>query len=506
MLKKRSSGLILSYLNAFLNIACGLYLSSFLLRQLGDVEYGLYQTINSFAGYLVLLEFGTGTVLARNISACRAKGADKEEIERNIATIWGITNLLTLVIIAFAVVFYFAIGEIYSNTLTPDQIVDSRKMFVFMIVFMIASFFSQTLNGIALSHEHYTFSSTVSVVKMVSRTLLLTVTILNWRSGIVIAAVDMVISATIAIYTYVFCQKSFGVRIGLRGFDKQILKASLPLCIAMFLQVIINQANSLVGKFVLGVMSGPRDVSLYSVSVYLFNMLSSLSTIPVSLYVPQVTRDVMSGLEGRKLTDSIISPCRLIVLASGTILFGFIACGKQFISIMYGEHYLLSWFMALILMVPMFINMSNALVLNILDAKNKRIVRSYILMITTALNVLMTIFGIKYFGIVAAAVATGFSTMIQVVIMNVYYQKAIGLHIMYLFKNILRGLVPAQIIGAIVGYLAGMVIENVYISFLISGGLFVVVSVGCYWMFGFNSSEKARAKSLISKFTRGKIS
>ena len=69
----RKAGIILSYTNTLLNMAVGLFLSAFLLRMLGDSEYGMYQTMSSFATYLVLLEFGTGTVMARNLSVCRSK-------------------------------------------------------------------------------------------------------------------------------------------------------------------------------------------------------------------------------------------------------------------------------------------------------------------------------------------------------------------------------------------------------------------------------------------------
>ena len=106
-MKKRNIGLALSYTNTFLNMIVGLFLSSFLLRQLGDTEYGIYQTIASFANYLVLLEFGTGTVMARNLSVCRSNGETQLQIEKNISTIWSITNILALVIAVVSVAFYF---------------------------------------------------------------------------------------------------------------------------------------------------------------------------------------------------------------------------------------------------------------------------------------------------------------------------------------------------------------------------------------------------------------
>ena len=81
-LKKRGIGIALSYTNTFLNMITGLFLSSFLIAQLGDESYGVYQSVSSFVNYLVLLEFGTGTIMSRNLAACKARGEGQEEIEK----------------------------------------------------------------------------------------------------------------------------------------------------------------------------------------------------------------------------------------------------------------------------------------------------------------------------------------------------------------------------------------------------------------------------------------
>ena len=504
MVKNRSMGLILSYINTFLSMICGLFLSSFLLRQLGDTDYGIYQTMSSFANYLVLLEFGTGTVLSRNLVASKTRGESKLQAEKNISTIWTIMSALAGLILLVSVAFYCAIPNIYANTLSGEQIVLGRNIFVLIVIFLLASFISQTLNGIALAYEHYTFSSAVSIVKLILRTGLLAALISGYRQAILIAVVDAGLGVAIAVFSYCYCRRAFKVKINFRNFDKMILKASLPLCLAIFLQAIVNQSNNIVGKFILGVMSGPEDVALYSVSLYVFGIFSSLSTIPVSMYVPQVTKTVLEGAEGLPLTKTLVQPCRLIVLISGSILFGFIACGRQFVEIVYGREYLLAWLMALLLIIPSFLNMSNAVVLNVLDAKNKRIIRSYILMATTALNLIMTIFGIKYFGIVAAAAATGIATLIQVIIMNIYYQKAIGIKVMYLFRNIYKGIIPYQTLGAIAGFAAGHFIHNVYIAFLVSGIVYVIVSFGGFLLLGKNKKEEDFMGKLFARLKCGR--
>lgn len=500
--KNRGLGIALSYTNTFLSMISGLFLSSFMLRQLGDTDYGVYQTMSSFANYLVLLEFGTGTVLSRNLSAARAQGNVKTEIEKNISTIWTITSALSLLILMVSGIFYASIDTIYAKSLTPQQIVDGRQMFALITVFLIASFMAHTLNGVVLAHEHYTYASTMAIIKLVTRLVLLVLLIGRFKQAVIICVVDAAINVLVVVYTFFYCQRNFGIKINFRHFDKAILHTSLPLCLALFLQTIVNQANNTVGKFVLGVMAGPKDVALYSVGLYIFSVFSSLSVIPVSAYVPQVTKDVVSGREGLDLTKTLVQPCRTIVLVSGSILFGFFACGRQFVSIVYGERYLLAWVIAIILTAPSFLNMSNAVVLNVLNAKNKRHVRSLLLMLTTALNIGMTIVGIRHYGILAAAAATGIATLLQVVMMNIYYSKAIKIKVGYLFRNIFAGILPFQLLGAVVGFAIGVWIPNIYAGFLCAGCTYVLVAFGGFWLLGKNDTERQMINKVFRKIMK----
>ena len=45
MHKRKSVGILISYTGIIVNMISGLVLSSFLLRVLGDVEFGLYQSV-----------------------------------------------------------------------------------------------------------------------------------------------------------------------------------------------------------------------------------------------------------------------------------------------------------------------------------------------------------------------------------------------------------------------------------------------------------------------------
>lgn len=501
-MKKRSLGLVLSYTNTFLNMIIGLFLSAFLLRQLGDTEYGIYQTISSFANYLVLLEFGTGTAMARNLSVCRSKGETQLQIEKNISTVWSITNFLAFIIAAISLAFYFSLDWIYARSLTGEQIANGKNIFIFITIYLIASFYVQTLNGIMLAYEDYTYSSSTSIIRLITRTLLLVVLLLNWKRAIIIALVDAALGLGLAVFGYIYATKRYKVKINFKNFDKIILKSSLPLCLALFLQTLINQANSNIGKFILGVSVGPEDVSLYSVGLYVYSIFSSLSTIPLSLYVPQVTKDVTSGKSGRELTDSLVQPSRLIVIVGGSVFFGFIAAGKQFVNIIYGEKYSLAWGIAIILIAPMFINMTIGIVINVLDALNKRLTRSLILLISAGANILLTVVLIKHIGIIGAALSTGACMLLQVMLLCIYYTKSIKINPFYLFYKAFKGILPYQVLGAAIGFAVGRFIPNVYLSFLVSGVVYVAVAFSGFLLFGRNAEEKDMINKLLNKFLK----
>ena len=69
-------GAILSYVLIFLNAAYGLFLTPYILGQIGEASYGVYKTISAFTSSLMVLDLGLGGTMMRYIAKYRA---DKEE-------------------------------------------------------------------------------------------------------------------------------------------------------------------------------------------------------------------------------------------------------------------------------------------------------------------------------------------------------------------------------------------------------------------------------------------
>lgn len=508
VVKKRSVGITLSYINTFLSMITGLVLSSYLLRMLGDTEYGLYQTVSSFSTYLVLLEFGTGTVMTRNISVClnnAEPGKRKEELDRIYSTVWIISLLLSCVMIAVSFVFYFNLGNIYANSMSADQVSYAQKILLILFAYIISNYLIQNINGMLLANEEYVFAKFLTLVKMLLRFLLLLGLIFFFRYGIVIAAVDMILSLLIFAISFIYAQKNYHLKISPCCFDKRVFVTSLPMCVALLLQVLTNQANNNVDKFVIGIMMSVESVALYSVVQFVFQMFSTIATIPVGMFLPEVSKNMAKKLSPAEFTKTLVYPCRLTVLICGSILCGFFAVGKQFIQLLYGADKTEAWLYALIIMVPMFVNMTNAVCINVLDIANKRLMRSLALTGTAVLNIVLTIVFIGQWGIVGAVIATAIALVIgNIIVVNIYYKRKFDIKIFYLFKEAYKGLLPFQVIAGAIAFITARFIPHPLFALAAGGVLYLAISFPLIYLFGLSPNEKQRIKGLKRRFLKKK--
>lgn len=490
-MNRKARGILLSYLNIFCSLGCGLFLSTYLLRVLGAKQYGLYQTITSFANYLILLEFGTGTVMTRNISMCRGRNASQEEIDRHVATIWSITNALTVVVVVAAAILYCNLSRIYHASLTADQIIEGKRIFLATVGYLIISYYCQTLNGVALAYERYSFSAVQRITRLLLRTGILTFLIALTHRALWIAVTDLIISGLIMLISLLYCSRQFRLCFRFGYLDRTILRDALPLCVAIFFQAIVNQANNNVDKFIIGIVLNPESVALYSIALFVFSIFSSLTTIPINIFAPQVGKDMSRGISKDVLMERLVAPCRLSAVVGGLIVFGFFAVGKQFIQLLYGADYLLAYPIALLLMAPMYLNMINGVMVNVLNVLNKRLVRSLTLLVTTVGNIVLTIFWIRRWGMLGAAAATAVCTIIgQVLLMNLYYALKLRIPVLRLFYRALKGILVWLVAAAVISKLLSQITMAPLWSFLFCGIVFVVVFIAGFLLFGATNAER----------------
>jgi O-antigen/teichoic acid export membrane protein len=123
-----------------------------------------------------------------------------------------------------------------------------------------------------------------------------------------------------------------------------------------------------------------------------------------------------------------------------------------------------------------------------------------VLILTTVLNIGLTVLWLPRWGVPGATLATALCAMIgPVIMMGIYYKVKIKIPVVWLYRHVLRGILVYLMLGCAAALGLGQLISNSLLSFFVCGVVFVAVSLGGYFTFGMTGEEKTAVWSFLHK-------
>ena len=192
-----------------------------------------------------------------------------------------------------------------------------------------------------------------------------------------------------------------------------------------------------------------------------------------------------------EFTEIFVKVGRLQFIIASFIVSAFVAFGRQFIALWAGPEYALSYYVALLIMIPVTIPLIQSTGLNILYALNKHGFRSVVYLGVAVVNVALTFMWVEKYGIIGASVATCLAYVVgNILIINWYYHKKIGIDIPLFWKNILQ-MSPVMVGMGVAAWfiLDKMIIDN-WLVFFTAALIYAVLYFVLAYMFMMNKYEK----------------
>lgn len=495
------SGVILTYVNLLIGNLIPFFYTPVMLSILGQAENGLYGIANSVMGYISLLNFGIGSAIIRYLSKYRAEG--DTDGERRVAGLflktYSVIALLILVVGIFASFHLDGYGRSLSAQELDKLEILVRLMTVNMAVFLPFSVSSSVI----IAHERYTFNKIVNILTTIGAPVI-NLTMLYSGFG----SVGLVISGTIinlfsyGLYT-IYALKRIPFKPSFQPCPPGLLRGILVFSGFAFLGSVVDLLYWATDKLIIGWALGAASVTVYNVGANFNSYLTSLSTAITGVLTPKISTMVAKSDSQKALSDLFIKVGRLQFLIVSFIVSAFIVFGRQFLQIWLGDGYHLAYPVALLTMIPVSVPLIQNTGLNILYVTNRHRFRSIVYLCVALANIVLTFAWVERYGIVGAAAATGFAYVIgNIVIINWYYHRRIGLDIPRFWKNILR-MAPQPACFVLAGlYLASQVGINSWSSFLMAAAVYSVLYCLCAYLFMMNSYERQLFTGLISKLYR----
>ena len=502
------AGVVLSYISEAVKVASGLLYTPVMLRLLGQSEYGLYQLVYSVVSYLSLLSMGFGGAYIRFYSRYKAD-ADDDGVARLNGMFMVIFCVISAVCILCGAVMLGNVRGIFGEGLTAAELDKSKVLLVLMVFNLALTFPNSVFSSYITAHERFFFQRVIGILQGIFNPFLtLPILLLGFGSIGVVCITTVLIIARFITEVW-FCFSKLNIRFIFRGFRFSLLKEMWMFTFFIFLNMIIDQVNYSVDKFILGRYLGTVSVAIYGVGAQIDALYLNFSTSVSGVFAPRINKMVAEKDDGSGLMALFTKVGRIQFIILSLVLTGFIFFGGPFIRFWAGEGYKDSYAVALLLMGPAIIPLIQNIGIEIQRAKNKHQIRSVVYFFMAVGNVLMSIPLAKAYGPVGSALGTAISVMIaNVLFMNWYYHNYLGLNMISFWKSI-SGFIPSLILPCVLGaaIMSFLSAENIIILF-VEIVVYTIVYVISFYLIGMNEDEKRMVmgpvKKVINVFSRNR--
>jgi O-antigen/teichoic acid export membrane protein len=410
------TGTLTRYALLFVNIAIGIFLMPFTMEHLGKAQYGLWMLVASMTAYLQLLDLGYGNGLVRQVTQADARG-DEEGMNAALSTF--LVVYLGIGAVAFgAVVLLASFALPRFPNLSPGDVRTAQLVLLIVGARAAVAFPMSVFGSITTARQRFALTGSIAIVVALVQGA---ATYLLLRAGyglVALVTVTTVIAiASYAAYVAAAVATFPGLRLSPRRFSLVQAREVTSFSLYLFLISLAVQFGYNVDNLIIAAFAGTSAVAVYAVAFRLADYQRQLCNQFNGLLFPVVVR-----FSAADEVDSLRA-----TLVDGTrIALGLIA-GVTLCLVSFGDRLVLAW------MGPGFSESLPALYTlaaagivlvaagplgNLLLARGRHRVVAFSCLGEAILNVGLSIWWVRHYGIVGAAAGTAVSVTISNVLVQ----------------------------------------------------------------------------------------
>lgn len=367
-MKEHKFGAILSYANLALTNITGLLLTPFVIKMLGDSEYGLYTLIGAFVGYLSVLDLGLNNAIVRFVAQYRVQNDIKSQ-ENFLAISLIIYTFIGLLITLLGVIFYLNLDTLFHNSLSYDELGKAKTMLLILIFNIAITLPGSAFTGICSGYEKFIFPRILNIIKVVIRSVAIIFILLNGADAIGIVLLDTVVNLLFIIITIYYTFFQLKVKVKLHEWKFYYVKEIFQYSFWIFIFALVYQFQWRTGQVILGTTTNTVTVAIFGIGVMLGVYYTTFGNVINGLILPKAIQSVYSNATVDVLTDQMIKVGRFSLYLLLYVLGAFILTGQDFIFLWIGKLYQPAYLIAVLIMIVYVLPISQGYAHAILEAK-----------------------------------------------------------------------------------------------------------------------------------------
>ena len=479
-------GSIISYVTILVEIIISIFFTPFLLRSLGDVDYGIRSFCFSLVSYLNLLTLGVGDAYYR------FRKLEENKNSENSKRINGLFILIfSIIAITSIIVGLIFVLLLKNSVISFDKFPEERKPIIIIVliimVFQASIHFPFALMTLILGYRRkFVIRNTMNLINAVLIPLLSFIVIFFQIYSVLLIAITLItfgvsISIDFSKAIIVFAKEKEKISFKFTRKDFKLLLPIFSYCIIAFVASAVSIIHNSTDQVILGTLISAEAVTFYALSATFSNYLTTMTSSVSSLFSPKLTNDsIDQKMESVRYTCNFVWNAITIILVF--IIGGFASCGEEFIKGWLGTEKSIVYNYALLLMLVNTIASGINVSYTVQTALNKHKFAAAIYIIFLTVNIGLSITLARFIGIYGVIIATVISKAIETLVLSLYSKRKIGLSLSNYWLSLLKNAIIAFASVAIIKGLFQVVdIRQLsyYAQALIRGLAFCTIFIPC---------------------------
>ncbi len=459
-----------------------LAISPYLVRSLGDKDYGFWTLIMTFTGYYGFIDMGIRSAVIVYVTRYLANG-EKEKLNELVNTALISLSVLGLVIVAFS----FLISLVFPGMF---KIEESSRYLVSATVTIVgvgvaAQFPAGVFNALLAGSQRYDISNFVVIVVRIL-TFVLILLSLKARLGLLyLGLITAGGEMAQGLLWWAWSKKLVpGLSINRKQFSKSTFIEIRNFGAFSFLINVSNQVIFFADTFLIGLMMDSIAVTYYAIGA---NLVPYMSRVIAALGQPlmQVAAGFDANNQSKSINTLYLMGTKYIFCIVGLLVALVLVLGNPFLTIWMGAKYVeggiygSSGTVLSLLALSQAFYLSQTVSRQILFAQKRNKAMAKVVVLEALANLILSIILIKKFGIIGVALGTLIPQVItDGLVFPLLMTKATGISLGRLWKESLLANLAILISTCILGFsLARVLPVTSWLNLMASGTLISVVYV-----------------------------
>ena len=273
-----------------------------MLKLLGQNEYGLYNLVSSVVAYLGVLNFGFGSAYIRYYTFYK-----KKEKSLELASLNGMFLIIffTLGMIAIICGTMLALNtpKLFGENLSKLELYKAKVLMYILVINLGISFPNIIFNSYIIANEKFIFQKVLQLCKIITQPFFVIPILFLGYGSIGMAIITTVLNLIIEIVNLIYCYKKLKIKFNFSNFDFKLMKEIMIFSSYIFINLIVDQINWNVDKFLLGRFHGTVSVAIYGLSSQLKTYYMSISTNVSNVFIPRIHNQIAKSNNRSELTN-----------------------------------------------------------------------------------------------------------------------------------------------------------------------------------------------------------